>query len=132
MFKPSAPPRKKTMVHVPELLGCIANGPTTEIALERTPGAMRAFLRFLAGLGIGGLMHCLGAGLSVPGRIALAGFNGIALVDAMPMRLTTIETPRFEMGVQAAQMLLADLEGRLAGCPRKLAMPLRVRQGDTT
>ena len=83
-------------------------------------------------LGIGGLMHCLGAGLSVPGRIALAGFNGIALVDAMPMRLTTIETPRFEMGVQAAQMLLADLEGRLAGCPRKLAMPLRVRQGDTT
>ncbi len=35
------------MVHVLDLLGCIAQGPTTEAALEATPEAIRAYLRFL-------------------------------------------------------------------------------------
>lgn len=35
------------MVHVTDLLGCLANGPTTEAALEATPGEIRRFLRFL-------------------------------------------------------------------------------------
>jgi uncharacterized damage-inducible protein DinB/predicted RNase H-like HicB family nuclease len=47
LYLESGPRRKKTMVHVLELLGCIANGPTTEVALERTPGAISQFLRFL-------------------------------------------------------------------------------------
>jgi predicted RNase H-like HicB family nuclease len=38
---------KTTMVHVIDLLGCIANGPTTEAALETAPGEIREFLRFL-------------------------------------------------------------------------------------
>ena len=36
------------MVHVLELLGCIANGPTTEEALARTPAANHEYQRFLA------------------------------------------------------------------------------------
>lgn len=47
LYLESGPRRKKTMVHVTDLLGCIANGPTTEIALDRTEGAIRDFLRFL-------------------------------------------------------------------------------------
>lgn len=47
LYLESGPRRKKTMVHVLEQLGCISNGPTTEIALERTPGAIHRFLRFL-------------------------------------------------------------------------------------
>ena len=43
----SGPKRRKTMVHLLDLLGCIANGPTTEEALEATPEAIRAYLRFL-------------------------------------------------------------------------------------
>jgi predicted RNase H-like HicB family nuclease len=39
------------MVHVMDLLGCISNGATTEEALEATPEAIRAYLRFLAGHG---------------------------------------------------------------------------------
>jgi predicted RNase H-like HicB family nuclease/uncharacterized damage-inducible protein DinB len=38
---------KKTMVHVLDLLGCIATGPTTEEALEKTSEAIREYLRFL-------------------------------------------------------------------------------------
>jgi predicted RNase H-like HicB family nuclease/uncharacterized damage-inducible protein DinB len=35
------------MVHVLDLLGCIANGPTTEAALEATPEAITNFRRFM-------------------------------------------------------------------------------------
>ena len=47
LYLESGPKRRKTMVHVLDLLGCIANGPTTEEALEATPEAIRAYLRFL-------------------------------------------------------------------------------------
>jgi predicted RNase H-like HicB family nuclease/uncharacterized damage-inducible protein DinB len=47
LYLESGPKRKKTMVHVLALLGCIATGPTTEEALDKTPGAIRAHLRFL-------------------------------------------------------------------------------------
>lgn len=43
----SGPRRRKTMVHVLDLLGCVAVGPTTEDALMATPDAIRAFRRFL-------------------------------------------------------------------------------------
>ena len=43
----SGPRQQKTMVHVLDLLGCIAQGPTTEDALAATPDAIRTHLRFL-------------------------------------------------------------------------------------
>jgi len=47
LYLESGPRRKKTMVHVLQLLGCTTNGPTTEEALDRTPQAIHAFHRFL-------------------------------------------------------------------------------------
>lgn len=47
LYLESGPRQRKTMVHVLDLLGCIAQGPTTETALEATPEAIRAYLRFL-------------------------------------------------------------------------------------
>ena len=47
LYLESGPKHKKTMVHVLGLLGCIAQGPTTEAALEAAPEAIRAWLRFL-------------------------------------------------------------------------------------
>jgi hypothetical protein len=47
LYVESGPKMKTTMVHVPELLGCIANAGTTEAALEATPGEIRRFLGFL-------------------------------------------------------------------------------------
>ena len=48
LYVESGPRRKKTMVHVLQLLGCIANGPTTEEALARTPAAINNYRRFLS------------------------------------------------------------------------------------
>lgn len=47
LYLESGPRRKKTMVHVLEQLGCVSTGPTTDLALEKTPDAIRSFLRFL-------------------------------------------------------------------------------------
>lgn len=48
LYLESGPKRRKTMVHALDLLGCVAVGPTTDAALEATPAAIRAYLRFLA------------------------------------------------------------------------------------
>ena len=53
-------------------------------------------------LAAGGIMHCLSNGIDIPGSVALAGFNGLAFLEALPIRLTTIETPRLDMGRRAA------------------------------
>ncbi len=47
LYLESGPKRRKTMVHVLDLLGCVAVGPTTDDALAATPDAIRAYLRFL-------------------------------------------------------------------------------------
>jgi predicted RNase H-like HicB family nuclease/uncharacterized damage-inducible protein DinB len=47
LYVESGPKRKKTQVHVLELLGCTAQGATTEEALQATPEAIRGYLRFL-------------------------------------------------------------------------------------
>jgi predicted RNase H-like HicB family nuclease len=47
LYVESGPKHRKTMVHVLDLLGCIANGPTTDEAIEATPEAIRTYLKFL-------------------------------------------------------------------------------------
>lgn len=47
LYLESGPRRRKTMVHVFDLLGCVAVGPTTDDAIDATPEAIRAFRRFL-------------------------------------------------------------------------------------
>ena len=65
-------------------------------------------------MAVGGLMHCLQAGIEVPGRLALAGFNGLEIGEVAPLRLTTVQSPRHEIGRVAAQRLLARLDGHEA------------------
>ncbi|WP_299369405.1 LacI family DNA-binding transcriptional regulator [uncultured Tateyamaria sp.] len=61
-------------------------------------------------LALGGLFHALAAGIDVPGELGLLGFNGIDIGKATPIPLSSIETPRFEMGREAARLLLSSRE----------------------
>ena len=54
----------------------------------------------------GGLLAANRLGIAVPGRIAIAGFNDLAGSDQMVPPLTTIRTPRAEVGRAGAAMLL--------------------------
>jgi len=51
LYLESGPKRRKTMVHALDLLGCIAQGASTEEALEATPAAIRAYLRLMRSAG---------------------------------------------------------------------------------
>jgi LacI family gluconate utilization system Gnt-I transcriptional repressor len=63
----------------------------------------------------GGLLAANRLGLAVPGRIAIAGFNDLAGSDQMVPPLTTIRTPRSEVGRAGADMLLGLMRGTLPG-----------------
>jgi LacI family gluconate utilization system Gnt-I transcriptional repressor len=62
-------------------------------------------------MAVGGMFHAMSAGLRVPQDLALAGFNGLAIGQALPQPLTTIASRRTEIGDLAARSLLARLEG---------------------
>lgn len=47
LYAESGPMKKKTVVHVPSVMGCTAHGDSTDAALAATPDAIRAYLRFL-------------------------------------------------------------------------------------
>jgi len=47
LYLESGPKRRKTMVHILDLPGCVAVGPTTDEALQATPQAIGAYRRFL-------------------------------------------------------------------------------------
>ena len=76
----------------------------TQAMLERTPDI--DFLYYSNDMiGAGGLLHCLDAGLDVPGKIGLAGFNGVELLDGLPRKLATMDACRTEIGREAARII---------------------------
>ena len=81
-------------------------------------------------LAAGGVMHCLSEGISMPDDIALAGFNGLEFLDALPISITTTLTPRYQIGAVAAEWITSsDEEGR-AG--RIQQLEAKLRPGETT
>lgn len=62
----------------------------------------------------GGLLAANRMRIDVPGRIAVAGFNDLAGSAQMVPPLTTIRTPRSEVGRAGADMLLGLMRGTLA------------------
>jgi LacI family gluconate utilization system Gnt-I transcriptional repressor len=63
----------------------------------------------------GALMAALRHGIAVPQRVAVAGFNDLTGSDQMLPTLTTVRTPRAEIGQTAAQRLLALMHGETGG-----------------
>jgi len=76
----------------------------TDAVLDRTPDV--DFLYYSNDMiGAGGLLTCLARGLDVPGRVGLAGFNGVDLLDGLPRKLATMDACRLEIGRRAAAII---------------------------
>ena len=81
-------------------------------------------------IGAGGLLHCLDADIDVPGRVGLAGFNGVELLDGLPRRLATMDACRFEIGKKAAEIIAgASGTGEIGG--QRVELSPRLQPGDT-
>ena len=91
-------------------LGSLAAGAAgLERVLEVFPRA-RAIHFANDDLATGALLHAQRLGLRVPEDIAIAGFNGLPLGQHVTPRLTTIQSPREEMGRRAAEQVLRRLD----------------------
>ncbi|EEW27051.1 LacI family DNA-binding transcriptional regulator [Rhodobacter ferrooxidans] len=76
----------------------------TQTILKRTPDL--DFLYYSNDMiGAGGLLHCLEAGIDVPGKLGMAGFNGVDLLDGLPIQLATMDACRHEVGRIAAEIV---------------------------
>ena len=82
----------------------------TEAILRRSPDL--DFLYYSNDMiGAGGLLWCLEQGIDVPGRLGLAGFNGVELLQGLPRRLATMDTRRRDIGRLAAEIIAGKRPG---------------------
>lgn len=81
-------------------------------------------------IGAGGLFHCLDKGIDVPGRLGLAGFNGVELLEGLPRRLATMDACRHEIGRRAAAIISGHSASGLVGGERIELTP-KLQLGDT-
>lgn len=82
-------------------------------------------------LAAGGIMHCLAEGVTIPDDIAMAGFNGLPYLDALPIQLTTIKTPRYDIGFRAGQFLAMQGEDRPSAAPQLVDLGFELSVGGT-
>lgn len=89
--------------------GLLKGREMTEAVLTRTPDI--DFLYYSNDMiGAGGLLWCLEKGIDVPGRIGLAGFNGVELLDGLPKKLATMNACRRETGRLAAEIIISAID----------------------
>ena len=81
-------------------------------------------------LAIGAILRAQKAGIAVPGRVAIAGFNGFGIGALTTPTLTTIVSPRREIGALAAARLLARIKGDRSG-PARVDLGYRLREGES-
>ena len=78
--------------------------------LEKTPEVDAVFFANDV-LAVGAILECGRLGWDVPERVAIAGFNGLDIGAEINPALTTVISPRYQMGYMAAEMLMNRLEG---------------------
>jgi LacI family transcriptional regulator len=112
----------------------------TEGELSRPSGAQRAAALLDSGVTVDGIVCgndmialgvmdvCLARGIRIPEDVAIVGFDDMSFASAGPLQLTTVSSPRQEMGEHAVGMLLDRING-FEGPAReqKLAYRLQIR-----
>lgn len=81
-------------------------------------------------MAFGGMMAAERAGLHVPDDLGIVGFNGLDLVSVLPRPITTMKTPRRQMGLIGARHLLSRLNNVTP--PRVTCLPCTLMPGQTT
>jgi LacI family transcriptional regulator, gluconate utilization system Gnt-I transcriptional repressor len=102
----------------------------TEQILTRSPDI--DFLYFSNDMiGAGGLLYLLEQGIDVPGRIGLAGFNGVELLEGLPRRLATMDAGRLEIGREAARIIAGRTDNSISERGQRIELTPKLQMGDT-
>ena len=81
------------------------------ILLDRHPDTRAVFCSADA-IAVGALFECQRRRLSLPGNVAIAGFDDIPIAAQVVPALTTLRVPRYDIGHRAGAMICARLAGR--------------------
>lgn len=79
-------------------------------------------------LACGALLAAQAQGLQVPAQLALMGFGDFPISRQLQPALTTVSPPRHEIGVQAAEVLLAALQSGTPPAHRALEWQMQIRE----
>lgn len=102
----------------------------TKTMMERSPDL--DFLYYSNDMiGAGGLLWLMEQGWDIPGRIGLAGFNGVELLQGLPRQLATMDACRRDIGRKAAEILVERLDGNGDDGQRIFEMTPKIAFGDT-
>jgi LacI family transcriptional regulator, gluconate utilization system Gnt-I transcriptional repressor len=103
----------------------------TQEMLERSPDL--DFLYYSNDMiGAGGLLYLMEQGVDIPGQIGLAGFNGVELLQGLPMQLATMDACRIEIGQAAARIILNRTSDEPdADLPAQVTLTPTLAFGDT-
>ncbi|GAY74095.1 ribose utilization transcriptional repressor RbsR [Lentilactobacillus kosonis] len=100
---------------------------TTEAVLANKPTAIFAINDELAI----GLYRGLGeSGLSIPDDISIVGYDDIDLSEYVTPKLTTVHQPAFEMGTNAAKLIINRIENEKIE-NQKIALPISLVERDS-
>jgi LacI family transcriptional regulator len=77
-------------------------------------------------MAIGAIDAIREAGLSVPGDVAVAGFDDVDAATIVSPALTTAVNPAYDTGVAAGRLLLSRLTGEYVGVGRRVEVPCRL------
>ncbi len=61
-------------------------------------------------IALGALFECQRQGIRIPERLGIIGFNDLPYAKACVPPISTVTTPRYEIGYQAAKLLLRQLD----------------------
>lgn len=105
--------KAKDPVHLTIPLGSFLNAgrESIKLLLKEHPKVDAAFFSNDV-IAAGALMECVRHGIDVPGRIALAGFANLDIASEVTPSLTTVQISGHQIGLNAADMLLARLNER--------------------
>lgn len=85
--------------------------------LSSSPELPSAFFADNDVIAVSAMRAMADAGIDVPGDVSVIGFDDVILADAANPPLTTMRTPRHEMGVTAVRLLMEKLERTQSDCP---------------
>ena len=99
------------------------------LALPERPTAVFCANDLIA---IGAHKACARAGVSLPADMSILGCDDIELGELVTPELSTISTPKRELGARAVRMLLRQLDGDGKDTPVTQPLPVKLVQRGTT
>ena len=101
----------------------VQGGLETALELLTAHPKLTALFCFNDLVAVGVLQACVELGLQVPDDLAIVGFDDIPLAALVTPSLTTCRVSRYELGVQAMQLLLDRIGGCLDRCEEIILQP---------